>query len=101
MQVKEPFKVLCQVTDTDECFLMGRQTAKVIMYVRYPEISPPAQFQSEQTVHIARVQAHTRQKSQYTQALNKQGILGGHTKQSAIKEQANISINNNENIEHR
>ena len=95
------FKILCQVTDTDECFPMGRQTARVMRYVSYPEISPPAKFQSEQTVHIARAQAHTQQKCQHTQVLNKQGTLSGHTKQSTIKEQANISISNNENIEHR
>ena len=65
--------------DTDECLLMGRQTARVMRYVSYPEISPPAQFQSEHTVHVARGHAHTQQKCQHMQALNKQGILSGHT----------------------
>ena len=41
---KRILKVLCQVTDTDECFLIGRQNARVMRYVNYPEISPPAQF---------------------------------------------------------
>ena len=39
---KITFKALCQVADTDECFLMGRQAARVMRYVGYPEISPPA-----------------------------------------------------------
>ena len=45
-----------------------------MIYVSYPQISPPAQFQSQQTVHIARLQAHTQQKCQHTQALNKQAL---------------------------
>ena len=41
------FEVLCQVTNTDDCFLMGRTLAKAMGYVSYPEIQPP--FKAEQT----------------------------------------------------
>ena len=42
------FKVLCQVTNTNECFLMGRETAKQLGYVSYPPIKPP---QSDKTIN--------------------------------------------------
>ena len=35
------FKALCQVTNTDDCLLMGRTLAKTMGYINYPDIKPP------------------------------------------------------------
>ena len=35
------FKALCQVTNTDDCLLMGRTLAKAMGYINYPDIKPP------------------------------------------------------------
>ena len=35
------FEAVCQVTNTDDCFLMGRTLAKAMGYIDYPEIQPP------------------------------------------------------------
>ena len=36
------YKVVCQVTDTKGHFILGRDTAKLMGYVNYPEIGPPS-----------------------------------------------------------
>ena len=43
------FEVLCQVTNTDDCFLMGRVLAKAMGYISYPEILPPIKMTSIKT----------------------------------------------------
>ena len=44
------FKALCQVTNTDDCLLMGKALAKAMGYINYPDIKPPTKSkQSMQT----------------------------------------------------
>ena len=43
------FKALCQVTNTDDCHLMGRTVAKAMGYINYPDIEPPTK--SKQNMH--------------------------------------------------
>ena len=38
------FKALCQVTNTDDCLLMGRALAKTMGYIDYPDIKPPTKM---------------------------------------------------------
>ena len=45
------FKALCQVTDTDDCFLMGRVLAKAMGYVDYPDIKPPTRMNQKLSVN--------------------------------------------------
>ena len=51
------FKALCQVTDTDDCFLMGRVLAKAMGYVDYPDIKPPTRMNQKLSTSVKSVQA--------------------------------------------
>ena len=51
------FKALCQVTNTDDCLLMGRELAKTIGYIDYPGIKPPTKIKQNTKTNIKAVQA--------------------------------------------
>ena len=53
------FKALCQVTNTDDCLLMGRALAKIIRYVDYTDIKPPTKIKQNIQTNIKAVQAET------------------------------------------
>ena len=53
------FEALCQVTDTDDCFLMGRVLAKAMGYVDYPDIKPPTRMNKKPNTSVKVVQAKT------------------------------------------
>ena len=53
------FKTLCQVTDTDDCFLMGRVLARAIGYVDYPEIKPPIKYEQCPRTNVKAAQVET------------------------------------------
>ena len=47
------------MTDTDDCFLMGRMLAKAMGYIDYPEILPPVKVNqnSQTSIKTAQVQS--------------------------------------------
>ena len=45
------------MTDTDDCFLMGRILAKAMGYVSYPEILPPIRMKQNFQINIKTAQA--------------------------------------------
>ena len=53
------FKALCQVTNTDDCLLMGRALAKTMGYIDYPDIKPPTKIKQNTQTNIKVVQAET------------------------------------------
>ena len=53
------FKTLCQVTNTDDCLLMGRTLAKAMGYIDYPDIKPPTKIKQNTQTYIKAVQAET------------------------------------------
>ena len=53
------FKALCQVTNTEDCFLMGRTLAKTMGYIDYPDIKPPTKIKKNTQTNIRAVQAET------------------------------------------
>ena len=53
------FKALCQVTNTDDCLLMGRALAKTMGYIDYPDIKPPTKIKQNTQTNIKAVQAKT------------------------------------------
>ena len=53
------FKALCQVTNTDDCLLMGRVLAKTMGYIDYPDIKPPIKIKHNTETNIKAVQAKT------------------------------------------
>ena len=56
---KKTFKALCQVTDTNDCFLMGRVLARTMGYVDYPDIQPSTKMDQRLSTSIKAVQAKT------------------------------------------
>ena len=56
---KKTFKALCQVTDTNDCFLMGRVLARTMGYVDYPDIQPPTRMNQKLSTSVKAVQAKT------------------------------------------
>ena len=56
---KKTFKALCQVTDTNDCFLMGRVLAKTMGYVDYPDIQPPTRMNQKPSTSIKPIQTET------------------------------------------
>ena len=53
------FKALCQVTNTDDCLLMGRTLAKTMGYIDYPDIKPPTKIKQNTQTNIKAMQART------------------------------------------
>ena len=53
------FKALCQVTNTEDCLLMGRTLAKTKGYIDYPDIMPPTKIKQNTQTNIKAVQAET------------------------------------------
>ena len=53
------FKALCQVTNADDCLLMGRALAKTMGYIDYPDIKPPTKIKQNTQTNIKAVQAET------------------------------------------
>ena len=51
------FKALCQVTDKDDCFLMGRVLANAMGYVDYPDIMPPTRMNQKLSTSVKSIQA--------------------------------------------
>ena len=50
------FKALCQVTNTDDCLLMGRTLAKTMGYINYPDIKPPTKTKQNMQTSIKTAQ---------------------------------------------
>ena len=50
------FKALCQVTNTDDCLLMGRTLAKAMGYINYPDIKPPTKSKQSMQANIKAAQ---------------------------------------------
>ena len=50
------FKALCQVTNTDDCLLMGRTLAKAMGYINYPDIKPPTKSKQNMQTSIKTAQ---------------------------------------------
>ena len=55
----ETFKALCQVTNPDDCFLMGRALARTMGYIDYPDIKPPTKVKQNTQTNITAMQAET------------------------------------------
>ena len=53
------FKALCQVTNTDDCLLMGRALAKTMGYIDYPDIKPPTKIKQNTQTNIKTARAET------------------------------------------
>ena len=53
------FKVLCQLTNTDDCLLMGRALAKTMGYIDYPDIKPPTKIKQNTQTNIKTARAET------------------------------------------
>ena len=53
------FKALCQVTNTDDCPLMGRALAKTMGYIDYPDIKPPTKIKQNTQTNIKAARAET------------------------------------------
>ena len=97
----QTFKVLCQVTNTDECFLMGRQTAKLMGYVNYPQLKPPTKFSiqsDEAVVKAARVSLQSQPKpfgTRTTASINTYQCQADHSPsegQNKIGMQTNVNF---------
>ena len=50
------FKALCQVTNTDDCLLMGRTLVKTMGYINYPDIKPPTKSKQNMQTSIKTAQ---------------------------------------------
>ena len=87
------------MTDTNDCFLMGRMLTKAMGYIDYPEILPPVKVNqnSQTSIKTAQVQLsesntflHFRSSNQ-NQTCNKfQNRKGKNTKSSKIRQSTNI-----------
>ena len=51
------FKALCQVTNTDDCLLMGRTLAKAMEYINYPDIRPPTKSKQKMQTNAKAAQS--------------------------------------------
>ena len=49
------FKTLFQVTNTDDCLLMGRTLANTMGYIDYPDITPPTKIKQNTQTNIKAV----------------------------------------------
>ena len=83
------FKALCQVTNTDDCLLMGRALAKAIGYINYPDIKPPTK--SKQTMQTNARTAPTEMNTIVTEtALDLQREQCKQTKPESVSRSSNI-----------
>ena len=87
------------MTDTDDCFLMGRMLAKAMGYIDYPEILPPVKVNqiSQTSIKTAQVQSsesntfsHFRSSNQKQTCSKFQNRKCENTKSSKIRQSTNI-----------
>ena len=83
------FKALCQVTNTDDCLLMGRTLAKTMGYINYPDIKPPTK--SKQNMQTSIKTAETEMSTVDTEiAPHLQRKQHKHTDQESVSQNSNI-----------
>ena len=83
------FKALCQVTNTDDCLLMGRTLAKAMGYINYPDIKPPTK--SKQNMQTSIKTAQTEMNTVDTEtAPNPQGKQCKQTDRESVSQNSNI-----------
>ena len=87
------------MTDTDDCFLMGRMLAKAMGYIDYPEILPPVKVNqnSQTSIKTAQVQSsesntfsHFRSSNQKQTCSKFQNRKCENTKSSKTRQSTNI-----------
>ena len=83
------FKALCQVTNTDDCLLMGRTLAKAMGYINYPDIKPPTK--SKQNMQTSIKTAQTEMNTVDTEAApNPQRKQCKQTDPESVSQNSNI-----------
>ena len=83
------FKALCQVTNTDDCLLMGRTLAKAMGYINYPDIKPPTKSKQKMQTNAKAAQSEMNTADTET-ASDPQREQCKQTKPESVSQSSNI-----------